>query len=153
MNSCFFCDVFNERVYTEIIFETSNFYVMLNEHKLARGGPLCMVVSKEHIPYIYDLDVELCAELMTTLVKTSNLLRKTYNAKGIRIWIKNGKKAGQTIEHLHFHVMPSNSSFDFPLILLKFTYNIVEGYFVKRRKIMPSKLKFIANQLRSNLVK
>ncbi|GAB3949227.1 hypothetical protein GCM10028805_25280 [Spirosoma harenae] len=121
MKDCFFCNITSRQEITEIIMETTNFYVMLNEHKLARAGAICMVCTKQHIPYIYDLEKPLSDELMNLVIKTANLLRYTYQAKGIRIWLKNGKSAGQTIEHLHFHVMPSNSSLDFPWLLLKFT--------------------------------
>lgn len=67
-----------------------------------------LVVPKNEIPYIFDLDDDTYTHLMLVCKKLSHILKKLSNAKKICIAVQ-----GFDIEHTHIHLIPCNSGADF----------------------------------------
>ena len=154
MNECAFCDIINKKRNTEIIFDTPNFFVMVNEHRVARKGlPLCLIVAKNHLTSVDTFDLEMCSDYMKTVVKISKLYKQTYHSKGTRAWFKSGA-ASWSYPHFHGHVMAVDGFLDYPMHTLKLAQHIIEDFILgkKRRKRLDSvKLKRLADELRDNL--
>ena len=84
-----------------------------NEHVLAfldimpqtRGHAL--VISKwSKARNLLEMEDEALGEVMATTKKVATAIRKALNPDGIQIAQFNGAPAGQTIFHLHVHILP-----------------------------------------------
>ena len=65
-----------------------------------------LVMPGRHVTNIYQLSDEEQNELVKELKATKKRLQQEYNCDGFNIGVNLGEAAGQTIEHIHFHVIP-----------------------------------------------
>jgi histidine triad (HIT) family protein len=66
----------------------------------------CLVVPKTGSRNLLDADPAVVAKVMVTVQKVANAAMKAFKADGIQIRQYNEQAAGQTVFHLHFHVLP-----------------------------------------------
>ena len=73
-------------------------------------NPVCightLVIPKKEIKDISQLDAENATYLMNSIKLVSDMLVKKLEMDGINIFSSNGAAAGQTVMHLHFHLLP-----------------------------------------------
>ena len=74
-----------------------------------------LVISKEKAKDIFDLSPGGAAALMATMQKIAKAVKKGLNAPGIMIAQLNGTPAGQSVFHVHFHIIPKSAGADFRL--------------------------------------
>ncbi|HUO02769.1 MAG TPA: HIT family protein [Rhizomicrobium sp.] len=74
-----------------------------------------LVIPKEPAENILDLSAEGAAALMATTQKIAKAVKKGLNAPGIMLAMLNGAPAGQSIFHIHFHVIPRAAGIDLGL--------------------------------------
>jgi len=104
METCFFCKITNKEVPAEIIYEDSEAVAILDIHPRSPGHT--MVLPKVHTENILDLPEEKVDGVFKAVRKVTELLKKSLNPDGFTIGINHGKVSGQTVEHLHIHIMP-----------------------------------------------
>jgi histidine triad (HIT) family protein len=73
----------------------------------------CLVLPKIGSRNLLDADITVLAQLMTTVQKVSQAAKKALNADGVQVRQYNEAAAGQTVFHLHFHILPMKE--DVPL--------------------------------------
>jgi len=83
----------------------------IGEAKLTYSlAPYCkhhlLVTPKRHIESFEDLTSEEKKDIDDILLKGIRFL-KALGHSGYSILLRNGKKTGKTIEHLHYHIIPS----------------------------------------------
>ena len=71
-----------------------------------------LVISKENAENIFDLSPAGAAALMATTQKVAKAVKKGLNTPGIMIAQLNGTPAGQSVFHVHFHIIPQYSRGD-----------------------------------------
>lgn len=64
-----------------------------------------LVIPRQHRRYVWDLEVNLAADLMAGVLRVTEAVRSVVNPDGINIVNSNGLAATQTVEHVHFHVL------------------------------------------------
>ncbi len=74
-----------------------------------------LVIPKEAAETIFDLSPESAAALMATTQKVARAVRQALAAPGLMLVQLNGVAAGQSIPHVHFHVLPRQAGLDFRL--------------------------------------
>lgn len=74
-----------------------------------------LVIPKEAAENILDLSAEGAAALMATTQKIAKAVKKGLNAPGIMLAMLNGAPAGQSVFHIHFHVIPRAHGIDLGL--------------------------------------
>jgi histidine triad (HIT) family protein len=74
-----------------------------------------LVIPKEAAENILDLSGEGAAALMATTQKIAKAVKKGLNAPGIMLAMLNGAPAGQSVFHVHFHVIPRARGIDLGL--------------------------------------
>ena len=67
-----------------------------------------LVISKEPAVTIYDLSHEAALACMQTLQTVGKALEKAMNVDGSSVFQLNGKVAGQSVPHFHFHIIPGS---------------------------------------------
>ena len=65
-----------------------------------------LVIPKAPSRNLLDADTESLAVVMPVVQKLANAIKKAFNADGVHIQQFNEAAAGQTVFHLHFHVIP-----------------------------------------------
>jgi histidine triad (HIT) family protein len=65
-----------------------------------------LVVPKEAAQNILDLSAEGLAAMMATTQKVAKAVKKGLSPDGIVLTQFNGAAAGQTVFHVHFHIIP-----------------------------------------------
>ena len=106
MNSqeCLFCKIAKGEIPSATIFENSEFKVILDKFPANKGHIL--IIPKEHIENIYEMDSELGGKLFSLAINIAKILKKELNIEGLNILQNNGKIAGQSVFHFHLHLIP-----------------------------------------------
>lgn len=65
-----------------------------------------LVATKRSIPRVEMMTEEETKDLFVVACKTAKVLDKYYDAKSTTITVQDGVYAGQTVKHVHCHVMP-----------------------------------------------
>jgi histidine triad (HIT) family protein len=66
----------------------------------------CLVIPKIASRNLLDADPAVLGQLIATTQKVAAAALKAFNADGVQIRQYNEEVAGQTVFHLHFHVLP-----------------------------------------------
>jgi histidine triad (HIT) family protein len=74
-----------------------------------------LVVPKEPAENILDLSPDGASALIRTTQKIARAVKKGLEAPGIMLAQLNGAGAGQSVFHVHFHVIPRGGGADFRL--------------------------------------
>jgi len=101
MNSkCPFCNID-----PSIILGNNDLAVIIpDRHPVASGH--CLVVPKRHFPSFFQATTEEKQSFLTCLDLAKSLVEKDFKPDGYNIGINDGEAAGQTISHLHIHLIP-----------------------------------------------
>jgi diadenosine tetraphosphate (Ap4A) HIT family hydrolase len=65
-----------------------------------------LIITKRHVPSFFDTTLEERKALNELLEEAKKLVDKEYNPDGYNIGINCGTTAGQSIMHLHIHLIP-----------------------------------------------
>ena len=74
-----------------------------------------LVIPKESAENVFDLSAEGAAAMMATTQRVAKAVKKGIRAHGIMIAQLNGSSAGQSVFHVHFHIIPRSAGVDFRL--------------------------------------
>ena len=67
-----------------------------------------LVIPKEPAVTLLDLSDAGASNLIQKVKLVASAVKKGLNAEGITLFQLNGEGAGQTVPHIHFHVMPGS---------------------------------------------
>ena len=101
---CLFCQMIKKKIPTEIVYEDEKFLVIKDIKPIAPVHFLA--IPKKHISSVNELtysDKELIGALF--LVAKKVVQEAGLSASGYRLIFNTGKNAGQTINHLHLHIL------------------------------------------------
>ena len=110
--NCIFCKIIEKKIPSKIVYEDD--FVMAFEDVNPQAPLHTLVVPKKHIPDIHSMveaDRELIGHLFFAAGKIAS--EKRLEAKGYRMVINNGPGAGQTVFHIHLHIL-SGRHFSWP---------------------------------------
>jgi len=94
------------------IAETDKFLAFLDVNPLVMGHTL--VIPKEEIDYIFDVEDTLLAELMVFAKKIAKAIDKTVECKRVGVAV-----IGLEVPHTHIHLVPLNTMNDINFMQLK----------------------------------
>lgn len=67
-----------------------------------------LVIPKEAAVSLLDLSDDAAADLIRKVKLIAGAVKKALKADGITLFQLNGEAAGQTVPHIHFHVLPGS---------------------------------------------
>lgn len=103
-DDCIFCKLANGQMPTTSIYEDEDFKVILDLSPASRGHSI--ILPKTHAANIYELPDDYCSKIMGVAKKCATAMKKTLGCVGLNVLQNNGEAAGQTIFHLHVHLIP-----------------------------------------------
>lgn len=101
---CLFCKIANKEIPSKIAYEDDEIFAFHDINPVAPTHVL--VVPKRHITSLAeaaDTDVALLGKLIATAKRVADAENRT--AEGFRVVINTGPNAGQSVFHVHVHVI------------------------------------------------
>jgi len=74
-----------------------------------------LVIPKEGAESIFDLSPDGAAALIKTTKRIAAAVKEVTKSPGIMLAQLNGQAAGQTVHHIHFHIIPRSGGIDLKL--------------------------------------
>lgn len=102
--SCIFCRIVAGEVKAEVVAREPGAVAFLDVSPLADGHVL--VVPEAHVARIEDMKPDDAAALFRAVTKLAGPVRAAVGAAGSTIGINNGEATGQTVPHVHVHIVP-----------------------------------------------
>lgn len=104
MKDCLFCKIVNREIDSDIVFEDHNVVVFKD---ISPVSPVhLLIIPRKHVSSIMEIDkledVEI-KEIMETIKKVAGDFK--LDEKGFRVVTNMGPDGGQSVDHLHFHIM------------------------------------------------
>jgi histidine triad (HIT) family protein len=104
VDTCIFCKVAKKLVRAEIVFEDEAVVAFKDIHPQAPVHAL--VIPRQHITSLWEVDLSHEALLGRILLGCTEAADKLgVSQSGYRVVTNAGPDAGQSVDHLHFHVM------------------------------------------------
>jgi diadenosine tetraphosphate (Ap4A) HIT family hydrolase len=97
---CTFCKVPSNR----IVESGEHAFVVLDAYPVSPGHSL--VVSRRHVADVFELDPAEIGEMIWLIKSTRERLDRSYQPAGYNVGVNVGIHAGQTVMHVHIHVIP-----------------------------------------------
>lgn len=72
-----------------------------------------LVIPKDPAQNIHEADPVILGATIQTVQKVSLAVKQAFEAPGIMVAQLNGPAAGQTVFHLHFHILPRHDGIEF----------------------------------------
>lgn len=104
VNDCIFCKILADEIPSAVVYEDEFFRAILDVNPAARGHVI--ILPKNHAANVFEFSDEGASKILIVAKKIAKALKETYQCDGINILQNNGKAAGQTVFHLHVHVIP-----------------------------------------------
>ena len=88
----------------EKLFENDVGFVIYDKYPVNKGH--CLIVPKRVYPDYFESTHEEIIGLNDLLFKTRQYLLEKYNPTGFNVGVNCGRDSGQTVDHLHIHLIP-----------------------------------------------
>jgi histidine triad (HIT) family protein len=102
--TCVFCRIVAGEIPAEVVARAPDGVAFLDLEPLADGHTL--VVSTAHVPTIEALEPAAADGLFRLVRRLADPVRLAVGAAGTTIGINNGEATGQTVPHVHVHIVP-----------------------------------------------
>ncbi len=99
---CLFCEKLKNN--DGIIYENNTSFVLSDAFPVNKGH--CLIIPKRHIRNYFEVTEEENNDLRDSINHMKKRLDDLLKPDGYNIGINNGTAAGQTIMHLHVHLIP-----------------------------------------------
>ena len=103
MENCIFCKIIAGEIPSNKVYEDDEILIFKDIQPIAKIHLLC--VPKEHFAYLSEADDARAALLGRALKKIAALAPSLDLADGYRLVVNQGENAGQTVHHLHIHIL------------------------------------------------
>ena len=103
-DDCIFCKIAAGEIPSATVYEDDDFRAILDLGPAAKGHTL--VIPKSHWDNLLSVEPDTAAKALKVISKTANAIKEALGCDGINVVQNNGEAAGQTVMHLHFHIIP-----------------------------------------------
>lgn len=101
---CIFCKIIEGEIPSSKVYEDDDILAILDISQTTRGHTL--VMPKKHYDDFLQMPEKEFGALMEKVQQIADRIVKKMNAKGCNILINTGETAGQTVRHVHVHIIP-----------------------------------------------
>lgn len=104
MSNCVFCRIVAKEIPATVVHEDEHTLGFMDIGQVNPGHVL--VALKKHAENIFALDDTQAAAVFRSAAKVARAIRGAFEPQGLSVYQANGAVAGQTVLHLHIHLVP-----------------------------------------------
>lgn len=99
-----FAKILRGEIPSHKLFEDAETYAFMDVMPQGKGH--CLVITKSSYRNILDAEPQNLAAVIATTQKLARAVKHAFDADGVTVMQFNEPASGQTVFHLHFHVIP-----------------------------------------------
>ena len=103
-DNCIFCKLANGDIPTNTIYEDEDYRDILDASPATKGHAL--ILPKQHYANMFEMEDETLGKAAKLAKKVISHEKEVLGCDGYNVLQNNGEAAGQTVFHLHVHVIP-----------------------------------------------
>ena len=104
MEDCVFCKIMAKQIPATVVHEDEHTLAFMDIGQVNPGHVL--VALKKHVENIFALDEAQAAAVFGSVARVARAIRGAFEPQGLSVYQANGAAAGQTVFHLHIHLVP-----------------------------------------------
>jgi len=104
MSDCVFCRIVAKEIPATVVYEDEHTLAFMDIGQVNPGHVL--VAVKKHAENIFALEEAQAAAVFRSAAKVARAIRGAFEPPGLSVYQANGAAAGQTVLHLHIHLVP-----------------------------------------------
>jgi len=104
MSNCVFCRIVAKEIPATVVHEDEHTLAFMDIGQVNPGHVL--VAVKKHAENIFALDEAQAGAVFRSAAKVARAIRGAFEPQGLSVYQANGAAAGQTVLHLHIHLVP-----------------------------------------------
>lgn len=104
VEGCVFCKIAAGEIPSKTVYEDDDFRAILDISPASKGHVI--ILPKNHADNIFEISDEDASGIMLVAKKIASKVKNVFGCDGVNILQNNGEAAGQTVFHLHVHVIP-----------------------------------------------
>ena len=140
-SECIFCKIVAGTSDSQQIYQDDTTLAFMDIHPANDGH--CLVIPKAHFETVFEMPPAAFGTVASTAAKVARVVNEVLRPGGISLLQANGELAGQSVLHVHVHVLPRVAGDD---LLINWDRTRNEGHRRDRDRIAA-----IAERLRSRL--
>ena len=106
-DSCIFCKIITGDIPSCTVYEDADFKAILDIAPASMGHVL--ILPKHHADDVFTLDEQSAAKLFPLAKRLAAAVKLATGCEGINLLQNNGEASGQTVRHLHLHIIPRST--------------------------------------------
>ena len=100
-DNCIFCDIINHRIKTNILLDTNE---IISFNDINPQAPThILIIPKKHLSNILEITHHIVGQMYDHANKIAK--DRGFSKTGFRYVINTGQNGGQTVNHLHMHLL------------------------------------------------
>jgi histidine triad (HIT) family protein len=107
---CLFCRIVAGEEPSFLLCEDQDTLAFMDKHPANDGH--CLVIPKTHYQTIFDMAPESFAAVARSVAKLAAAVRRALRPDGLNLVQANGAAAGQSVGHVHVHILPRRKGDD-----------------------------------------
>jgi len=108
MAACIFCRIVAGEIPSSKLYEDQDVLAFMDINPINPGHAL--VIPKKHFESLLDASPAEVAKVAAKLPELARAVKAATGADGVNVFQANGAVAGQTVPHLHFHIIPRHKA-------------------------------------------
>lgn len=121
---CIFCDIIDNKIPSKKIYEDDDILAILDISQATKGHAL--VIPKKHFDNITEVDKDTLSKLTSIAQDLAIQITNRLNAKGFNLLVNTNEAAGQTVKHMHLHILPRYEDDNLTMIFKENDYDLDE---------------------------
>lgn len=100
---CLFCSIIKGKIPSDVVYETDELVAIRD---IAPQAPFhVIIIPKQHIPSPAHITAENCDIAGKMILAAAEIAKQEHLDNGYRIVANCGQDGGQTVGHIHFHML------------------------------------------------
>jgi len=105
--NCIFCKIVKGEIPSFKLYEDAATLAFMDINPVHDGH--CLVIPKAHSANVFEIDPEDFATAARATAKLARAVKAAIPCDGVNLMQANGEGAGQSVGHLHLHILPRKS--------------------------------------------
>lgn len=103
-DDCIFCKIANGEIPSDTVYEDDRYRAILDLSPAVKGHTL--IIPKEHFDDLLSADEDTLGSVLKLAQRIGAAQLRALKCDGFNVVQNNGEAAGQTVHHLHVHIIP-----------------------------------------------